>query len=69
MSSQACCKFEWKVDESQKNENTEERNKQIKRCVTHLQAEFNHQVLMNQKVEIEWSKESIKMNEMITMHG
>jgi len=62
MSSQACRKFEWELDESQ----TKESNKQLKRCVSHLQAKLNHTVLINQKADIDRSNKSIKQNEMIT---
>ena len=66
MSNQVHRKFEWELDESQNNDDIEESNKRLKRCVTHLQAELNHTVLMNQKAEIERSNESIKQNKIIT---
>jgi len=66
MSNQVHRKFEWELDESQNNDDIEESNKRLKRCVTHLQAELNHTVLMNQKAEIERSNESIKLNKMMT---
>jgi len=65
MSNKVRRKFEWELDESKNIDDIEESNKRLKRCVTHLEAELNHTVLMNQKAEIERSNESIKLNEMI----
>ena len=58
-------KYEWETLDDIDDQNEQESNKKLKRCVTYLKAELNHKVQMHQKEEVEWSEKDIELRRTI----